>query len=143
MGRRAGDNPRCLSVAENQHLRQRERVGMRDGDERGSAAHGGEPARGAPVQPQLRWTAVSHDLDVAPQDAVRVAGSQGLHGGFLGRESAGKVRRRHAAPHAVGHFALGEDTMGESLAVALDGGGDTGDVGGVKPESDDVHAPQA
>jgi hypothetical protein len=33
--------------------------------------------------------------------------------------------------------------MGESLAVALDGGGDTGDVGGVKPESDDVHAPQA
>jgi hypothetical protein len=33
--------------------------------------------------------------------------------------------------------------MGESLAVAVDGGGDSWNVGGVEPESDNGHAPKA
>jgi hypothetical protein len=116
---------------------------MRDGQERRSAAHGVEPPGGAPVQPQLRRTPPTHDLDVAPEDALRVARAEGFHGRFLGCEAAGKVDRRLTTPHAVRHLALREDTMGETLAVTRDRGEDTRDVSRVQTESNDVHASQA
>ena len=141
--KRADDNQRYPSVAENKHLGEGERVGMRDGEERGSPTHGGESARSAAVQPQLRRTAAAHNLDVAPQDALRVAGPQGFHRCFLGREAAGKVNGRCVAAHAVGHFAVRKDSMSEPLTVALDGIADAGDVGCVQSQSDDVHLTQA
>jgi hypothetical protein len=138
-----GDNQRGVSVAEDQYFGEGQCVGMRDGEERRSAAHRVEPAGGAAVQPQLRRTAAAHNLDVAPQHALRVAGSQRFHRRFFRREPAGEVDRRLTTPHTVGHLPLGEDTMGEALAVTRDSGEDTRDVRGVQTESDDVHASQA
>ena len=135
--------PALPSVAENQDLRESERVGMRDGEERRSPADCGEAECRAAMQPQLRWPAAAHHLEVPPQHALRVAGTEGLHGRFLGRESPGEVNGRHAAPHAVGDFPFGEDTMGEPLSVSLDRVADAGDVGGVESEPDDVHVTQA
>ena len=94
--------------------------------------------RGAAVKLQLRRAAAADDFDVAPEHALRVAGAERLHRRFLGREAAGEMNRRHAAPRAVRDFALGEDAVQEAVAVALDRGGDAMDVGGVEPESDDV-----
>ena len=131
------------SAAEDDDLGERERVGMRDGEARRSPADCGEAECRTAVQPQLRWAVAAHDFEVPPQHALRVAGTEGLHGRFLGREAAGEVNGRHAAPHAVGDFAFGEDTMGEPLSVSLDGVADAGDVGGVESEPDNVHVTQA
>ena len=123
---------------EDQDLREGQRVGMCDGDERGTAADRGETAAGAAVQLQLRRPAAPHDLDVAPQHALRMAGAERLHGCFLGREAAGKMNCRHAPSTAVGHFVLGEDAMHEAVAVALDGLGNARNISGIDPQSNDV-----
>ena len=87
---------------------------------------------------QLRGTAVPHDLDVAPQHAVGVACAERLHAGFLGRESAGEMNRRCAAPGAVGDLALGEDAAEKALAIPLDRVRDAVNLRGVQTEADDV-----
>src|SRR5262245_45988602 len=124
--------------AEDHHLREGERVGMRDRDERGAAADGREAAAGAAVELKPRRTAAADDLDVAPQHALRVAGAERLHRGLLGGEAAGKVDFGLAAPLAVRHFSLGEDTMDETIAVTFDGRGDARNVGRVDSQSDDL-----
>ena len=132
------------SAAEDQDLGQRQRVGVGDGEERRTAADGLEPACGASVKPQLRRPAASaDDLDVAPQHPLRVARAQGFHRGFFRGKAPGEMNGRLPPAHAIRDFALGEDTMGEALAVARHGGGDARDVGGVKAEPDDVHVTQA
>ena len=132
-----------MSVAEEDHLCKRKGIGMRDGQLRRMAADCLESARGAAVQLQLRGAAASHDLDVAPQHASRVAGAECLHRGFLRCKASGEMNRRVAAAHAVRHFGLGENAVRKTLAVPLDGGGDARDVRCVEPDSDDVHASQA
>ena len=132
-----------LSVAEEDHLCERERIRMCDCQLRRMAAYRLEPARGPAVQPQLRWTAVSYDLDVTPQHAMRVAGAECLHRGLLRCKASGEMNRRVAAAHAVRHFGLGENAVRKALAVPLDGGSDARDVRCVEPDSDDVHASQA
>ena len=96
------------------------------------------------MQPELRRSAwLAHDLDVPPEDALRVTGAEGLHGRLLRREAAREMNCRIVAPPAVRHFGLGEDAMREAFAVSLDGRGNARDVDGVEPETDDVHASQA
>ncbi len=128
----------AVLLAEDHHLREGERVGMRDRDERRVAADGREPAAGAAMQVKLRRAAAAHDLDVAPEDALRVAGAERLHRRFLGGEAAGKVDFGLAAPLAVRHFGLGEDTMDETITVTFDGCGDAWNVGRVDSQSDDI-----
>lgn len=119
------------------------RVGMGDGQQRRAPAHDGQPACCAAVQPQLRGATVANNLNVSPQNALRVARAERLHRGFLGREAAGEVDRRILAAQAVRDLAVGEETMGKPITVAFDGVGDAADVGGIEPESDDVHVAQA
>ena len=123
---------------EKQHLRERKRVRVGDGQERGCRTDLREPARAPSVKLQLRGTAVPHDLDITPQDAARVPGAKRLHRGFLCREASGKMNRGHAAPCAVRNFAVREHTPEEPIAVPLDGSGDAADISGVQAESDDV-----
>src|SRR4051812_5181546 len=61
------DNRGCASVAEEQHLRHGQFVGMRDGEQRRTAADRGEAARGAAVQLQLRRAAAAAALADSPQ----------------------------------------------------------------------------
>src|SRR2546428_706660 len=97
---------------------------MCDGEQRRTAADVPEPARRAAVQFELRRTAVTYHLDVAPQHAARMAGSERLHRRFLGREPAGEVDRRHTSARAVRHLAIREDTPHEPIAITLDRRGD-------------------
>ena len=133
-----------MLLAEHNHLSERERVGMCDRELRGCAADFLEAPPGAAVQLQLRRTAgPANDFDVAPEHALRVAGAQGFHRGFLRGKPAGKMNFRMAAAHAVRDFAVREDALRESFAVALDGRGDARNLRSVKPEPDNGHASQA
>ena len=121
-----------------------ERIGVRDGQLRRSAADLLEALRGTAVQLQLRGTAgPAHDFNVPPQHTLRAAGAERLHRGFLGGEPAGKVNRRMTPAHAIGDFAAGKNTLSESIAVPLEGRDDTRNFGGIESKADDGHASQA
>ena len=90
------------------------------------------------MQEELRGTAPAHDLDVAPQHALRVSGAERFHRCFLGGESAGKMNRGNAPTPAVSDLALGENAVNESIAVALDGLRNAIDVGRVDSQPDDI-----
>ena len=59
-----------LLQAYQQHLREGERVGVRDREQRGPRVQGREPARGSAVKLQLRRPAVANDFNVAPQHVL-------------------------------------------------------------------------
>ena len=141
------DNWGCLlsslSIAEEDHLREGEGIGMRDGQLRRVAPDGLKSARRAPMQLQLRGTAASDHFDVAPEDASRMTGTERLHCRFLGGKTSGEVDGRVAAAHAVRHLGLGENAVCKSLAVPLDRGGYARDICCVETDSNDVHTSQA
>ena len=126
------------SVAEDQDLRDRQRVGVRDGQQRRTAAYRGELPSGSAVQLELRRPAAADHLDVTPEDPLRMARAERFHRRLLRGEAAREMNRRLAAPHAVRDFTLGENTLQESLAIALDGADDARDVGGVDTQTYDV-----
>ena len=93
----------------------------------------------AAVKPQLRRPARrAHDLDVAPQHALRVAGAERLHRRFLRREPAGEMGRRVPAPRRVRNFAVGEDAAQKSIAVARDRRFDAVDFGRIHSDTDNI-----
>jgi len=117
---------------------------MTDRQFHGLAADSREAARGAPVQLELRRTAgLADDLDVTPENALRMAGAERLHRRFLRREPSGEMNRRLVTAHAVGDLAVGENATGEAVAVAADGRGNARDLRRVESESDNGHASQA
>jgi len=86
-----------------------------------------------------RAARLAHDLDIAPEHTLRVPGAKRFHRGFLGREPARKMDGGIVPAHAIRHFRLGEDPMGESLAVTFDGRGDTRNICSVESQPDDRH----
>ena len=107
--------------AENDHLREGERIGVRDRQLRRAAADLGEAPRGAAVQPELRRTAgLPDDFDIAPQHALRVAGPERFHRRFLRGETTCEMDGRIPSTHAVGDLRVGEDPVRESVAVTVD-----------------------
>ena len=106
--------------------------------ERGTAADRGETPGGAAVKLQLRRAAAADDLDVAPQHPCVWPVPSAFIAASLAAKRPAKWMAGHAPAHAVGDFAVGEDAPQEPVAVALDGVGDAGDVGGVESEADDV-----
>ena len=132
------DPPGDASVADQQHLRDSEGVGVSDGEQRGSRAHRGKAPGCAAVKPQLWRTASSDDLEIAPEDLLRVSRPKRLHAGFLRRKSRRKMNRGSAPTVAVGDFTVGEEASYEAFAIALDKRGDAWNLGGVEAKANDV-----
>ena len=129
---------RVALLAEDEDLRERERFGVRDGEQRSLRAHRGEAARGAAVQLQLRRSTAADDLAIAPEDAARMARAERLHRRLFGREPSGEVDGRHSTAGAVRDFAVGEDPAQETVAESFDGVGNPADVGRVEAEAENV-----
>lgn len=101
-------------------------------------ANRGKSPRRPTMEAQSRRTAVANDLDVAPEDLLRVAGTERFHPRFLCCKPPGKVNRGLASTPAVRNFAIGEHPPQEPLAIPLNGGGDARDFGRVKSQANDV-----
>lgn len=134
--RACGQKCQPLLPAEQQHLRERQRVRVRDRQERRPRSHGGESPRRAAMKVQLRRPAAADDFDVAPEHVLRVAGAEGFHRRFFGCESPGKVNRRFAPAQAVRDFVVGEHALAETIAVTVERGGNARDVGRVEADAD-------
>src|SRR6266851_5755778 len=102
---------RVASGREDQYLSERQVLGVRDRYQRGMAADRRESPRGAAMQRELRRAAASNDLDVAPQHALRMAGTERLHRGLLRREAAREMNGRVPPARAVGDLAFSEDSL--------------------------------
>src|SRR5262249_23131743 len=137
---RESGNSRCagVSLAEDQDLRQRQRIRVRDSKERAFPADMLKAACRAAVQLQLRRTAAADHLAIAPQHSARMAGAERFHCRLFRGKAPGEMDGRHAPPRAVGYFPVGEDPAEEPIAVTLDGIADAADVGRIEPKSDDV-----
>jgi hypothetical protein len=125
-------------VADDENLSHRQVFRMCDRQQRRAPSDGGETSAGAGVESQARWTAVTNDLDVAPQDAIRVASAERLHRGFLRGKPAREMDRRKAASLAIVDFPRRKNAADKTIAIPLDGRGDAVDVGRIDPKSDDV-----
>lgn len=121
------------------HLRHGERVGVRDGEQRPQHAHLFGAAGGSPMQPQLRWTSQAEHLDVFPQYAARMTRAERFHGRFLRGKPSGKMRRGMSPARTIGDLSVGEDATKKPFAVPREHVGHARNVGGVKPQADNVH----
>lgn len=124
-------------VREQHDLRDRECVGVRDGQKRPPRSHGIEAASRAAVKFEARWSAAADDFDAPPQHVLRMSGPQGFHRRFLRCEASGKMNGWFPTPHAIGDFAVRENALNETLAVAFDGRCNSRNVSGVDAEADD------
>ena len=68
-----------------------------------------------------------------------MAGPERLHRRFLCGEPPGEMRYGIPAPRTIGNLSVGEHAMQKALAIAFEGRADPGNVGGIEPESEDVH----
>ena len=118
----------------------RERVGMRDRQEGTPDLHALGPAGGPAVQEQPRWPAAAHDFDILPEHAARVTCSERLHRRFFGGETAGEVRGGVPPLGTIGNLPGGEHALQEALAVSFEHVCEPGDIGGVEPDAENVHA---
>ena len=134
-------NPGCGSVPEQNHLGERERVGVGDRDERIPDLELFCAAQCAAVQLKLRRPAAADDLDIAPQDPLGASRSERLHRCFFDRKAAGQVRHGSAAPRTISNFPLGEDALKEALTVALEHVRHARDVCCVETDRENVHDP--
>ena len=130
--------PALRSSTDDEDLSQRQFIGMSDGKERCPATNRRESSAGAAVQLELRRPASPDNFYIAPDNALRVARSERLHGGFLGGEPPREMDGGHSPPCAVRNLVFSENAVQEALAVAFDGVGDAVDVGGVEPKPDDI-----
>jgi len=130
---------RLLSPPEQQHLRERERVGVGDRQERHRSTEGIEAAFRSVVKREPGRAAESNHFNVLPEHFGRMAGAERLHRRFLCGEPSRKMDRGFAAPRAVGNFAVGEYAAKEPVAVLADCRLDSRNVGRVNAEPDDGH----
>ena len=68
-----------------------------------------------------------------------MAGPERLHGGFLCGEPAGEMRYGISAPRTIGNLSFGEHAAEKALAISFEGRGDSGNIGCVESESEDIH----
>src|SRR5262245_26068136 len=108
---------------------------MGDRDERRFPAYSRELRGRAAVHLELRRTAASDDLDIAPQNAMRMAGAKRFHRRLFRSESAGKVNRRRPAAATVRNLRVGKHSTEKPFAVSLDYAGDAVDIRGVETDS--------
>lgn len=132
--------PSSRASAEQENLRERERLRMGNRDQRLRDAHlSGAPGR-APLQLQVRRPTAPNDLDVFPHDAARLSGAERLHGRLFDREPAGQVRNRVPALCTIGNLAVGEDAAQETIAVSFEKVSHAMQIRRVDSDANDVHA---
>lgn len=134
-----GERGALTRVPLKKDLGHRQRVGVGDRQQRPLHAHLLRAASSAAVQPQLRGTARTEDLDVFPEHTARMSCAQRFHGRFLRGESPGKMRNRVSPPRTIGNLSLGKDTTEKPLAIPLVQIGDARNVGGIETQADNLH----
>lgn len=127
------------SVAEQHHLRHRQRLRVRDCDQRPGDLHGVRPPGSATVQVKPWRAPEANDFDVFPEHALRLTGAKRLHGRLLDRKSPGQMRSRIPTLGTISNLTGSKHPVEESFTVAVEQFGDTGNVGGVEADAKDVH----
>jgi len=129
-------NPRVTDagwlLAEKQDLRERERLAMRDRQERSASAERGESFCGAAVELEAWRASAADNLYVSPQDILRMPRAERLHPGFLGGKTPGEMNGRYSAAVAVLDFPLREDAAKKPFTVACNCGRDPIDLGRIQ-----------
>ena len=120
-------------------MRERQRIRVGDGEKCPCRAKSGEVPAGGVVKLQLRGAAMADHLEIAPQDAKRVAGADGFHAGLFRSEPPGQVRRGVPTSQAVSDLPVGEHAAQEPIAVPLERLRDAVDFSGINAQADDVH----
>ncbi len=90
------------------------------------------------MKPQLRRSPVAHDLDIAPQHTLRMAGAKRFHRRLFRREPTGKMGSRVTASRGVSDLTLGEDTAHESIAVSRNHRLDAINFGRIHSDPDNI-----
>lgn len=91
------------------------------------------------MKPQLRRPSRgAHDLDIAPEHALRMPGAERFHRRFFGGKPASEMGRRIAAARGVGDFPVGEDAAQESITVSRNRGFDAIDFGRIHTDTDNI-----
>ena len=132
-------NWRRCSRAQQDHLRERQRLRMCNGEEGGGGAHPRVADCRPTLKSQERGTALPHYFDVAPEDAVRMSRTERLHRRLFRGEPAREMRRRVSPPGGVGDLPLGENATEKPIAESSNGRFDPVDLRGVDAEADDIH----
>ena len=118
-------------------MRHRQIISVRDGEKGRAAADRGQTTGGAAVEYQLRWTSAPDDFDIAPHDALRVAGPESLHPRLFRRKPTGEMNRGDASLHAIRDLSVCEDAAQKTVAVAVDHVRYAVDFGRVQAQADD------
>src|SRR5262249_8682417 len=125
-------------IAEDDDLRDGKSLGVRDSQKRRWAVDRAQSLGRPAVELQLRGAGSAHHFEMTPQHAIRMSGTQRFHSGFFRSEAGSEIDCRHAVTPAIRDLIVGEDAAHKTLAVAVDRGGDTLDVGRVDSNPDDV-----
>lgn len=135
-----GNGQRWLrSVAEQEHLRDRDRIRMRDGQQRRLHTHAFGTRGRCSMQPELRRAKRAEDFNILPEHAARMTRAERFHCRFLGGEAPGEMRHGVPPARTIGNLTLREDTAQEPLSVSFKRAGDAWEVGGINSQSEDSH----
>ena len=95
--------------------------------------------RGTAVELKPRRTMAAHDLDTSPEHALRVPGTERLHGRLFRGKACRERRGEVALAATVGDFTLREHPPNEALTVAADSFPETIDLRGIESGSYNGH----
>ena len=133
-------NAGCGLLAEQEDFGHRDRIGMRNGEQRRSHPQSFRSRGRSAMQPELRRPKRAEHLDVLPQHAARMAGSERFHRGFLRGKPSGEMGHRVAALRTISNLPIREYTAQEPLSVSVIRASDAWDVGDINAQSEDRHA---
>ena len=128
-----------VSRPEQQHLRDRQRLGVRDCHQRCLDLHPLGMSGGAAVKLQAWRTTTTNHFDVLPHHTPRMTRAERLHGGFLRGEPARQMRRGIPPAGTIRNLRLREHALKEPIAVPIEERREAWDVGGVKADAKDSH----
>ena len=131
-------NWRRCSRAEQDHLRERERLRMCNGEEGGGGAHARVADCRAALKSQERGTALPHYFDIAPEDALRMSRYRAPSSPPLSRRTCPRNAAQGFSAWLRRRSPLGENATEKPIAESSNGRFDPVDLRGVDAEADGV-----